>query len=205
MKLFYVPGTCSLASHITLREVGAPFDLELVDRTTKKTKSGLDYNTVNPKGYVPALQLDDGQVLTENVAILAYLADQSLGQNPNLAPPAGALDRYRYLEMLTYLSSEVHKGYNILFQGGRPTTSSTKVRDRLMMRLKFLAERLGGQPWLLGKHFSGADAYLFAMLRWSERTQVPIAEIAALPAFMGRAAASGRPFRAALEAEGLPA
>jgi glutathione S-transferase len=193
MKLYLAPGACSLADHIALHEAGLDFDHVRVDLRTKRTEDGRDFNEVNPKGYVPALVLDDGQVLTENAAILSWIAEQA----PRLAP-GGSLGRTRLIEMLAFIGSELHKPFvRALF----PTSDDDKqaAEDAIRRRLAFLAERLGGD-YLFGSEVSVADAYLYVMLRWAEMQSIEVPE--PLAAFARRMEA--RPaVRQALQHEGL--
>ncbi|MGZ6124604.1 MAG: glutathione transferase GstA [Myxococcales bacterium] len=194
MKLFYVPGVCSLSPHIVLREMGAEFQLDKVDRKTKVSESGVNYNQLNPKSYVPALQLDDGTVLTEGASILMYLADQRDGER--VAPKAGTGERYKLQEWLVFIATELHKNFSPLFR----KTPDPVFRENLLKRLDLVAATLSKQPYLLGERFSAADAYLFTILRWSARVELPLP--AALQQFMERMKA--RPAVAeALKVEGL--
>jgi len=194
MKLFYVPGVCSLSPHILLREMGADFQLDKVDRKTKVSESGTDYNQLNPKSYVPALQLDDGTVLTEGASILMYLIDQKGGEK--LAPKAGTRERYKLQEWLVFIATELHKNYSPLFR----KTPDPVPRETLQKRLDLVAGVLSKQPYLLGDKFSAADAYLFTILRWSPRAEVTLPQ--PLQQFMDRVKA--RPAVAeALKIEGL--
>jgi glutathione S-transferase len=198
MKLYFRPGACSLSPHIVLRELGLPFDLELVDTKAQKTAGGADYTAINPKKYVPTLQLDDGQVLTEGAVIVQYLADRK--PDAMLAPPWGSMDRYRVQEWLNYVASELHKSFGPIFRASeeqRPT-----LRDALAPKLDFVAGHLGKRQFLLGDRFTVADAYLFTVLRWSDRVGIDLGRWPAIQSYMQRV--SGRPaVRAALEAEGL--
>ena len=194
MKLFYVPGVCSLSPHIVLREMGADFQLDKVDRTTKVSESGVNYNQLNPKSYVPALQLDDGTVLTEGASIVMYLADQKGGEK--VAPKPGTKERYKLLEWLVFIGTEIHKSFSPLFR----KTQDPVFRENLTKRLDFVATTLAKQPFLLGEKFSAADAYLFAVLRWAPRVELPLPQ--PLQQFMERMRA--RPAVAeALKVEGL--
>ncbi|HZR10677.1 MAG TPA: glutathione transferase GstA [Myxococcales bacterium] len=194
MKLFYVPGVCSLSPHIVLREMGADFQLDKVDRKTKVSESGADYNQLNPKSYVPALQLDDGTVLTEGASILMYLIDQKGGEK--LAPKAGTKERYKLQEWLVFIATELHKNYSPLFR----KSPDPVPRETLQKRLDLVAGVLSKQPYLLGDKFSAADAYLFTILRWSPRAEVTLPQ--PLQQFMERVKA--RPAVAeALKIEGL--
>ena len=182
MKLYFSPGACSLSPHIVLLEAGLPFQLEQVDlHGTKKTKGGVDYATINPKGAVPALQLDDGQVLTEGAAIVQYLADHK--PEAQLAPAAGTMERYRLQEWLNYIASELHKGFSPLFS----RTNSDEVKQAagaaLAVRLDYVAGRLAGKQFLLGDRFSVADAYLFTVLSWSRLVGIDLAKWPTLRAY----------------------
>ncbi len=194
MKLFYVPGVCSLSPHIVLREMGADFQLDKVDRKTKISEAGVDYNQLNPKSYVPALQLDDGTVLTEGASIVLYLADQKGGEK--VAPRPGTKERYKLQEWLVYIATEIHKNFSPLFR----KSPDPVPRETLQKRIDFAAQTLAKQPYLLGDKFSVADAYLFAVLRWAPRVEVPLPPV--LQQYMDRMKA--RPAVAkALEVEGL--
>jgi glutathione S-transferase len=193
MKLYFTPGACSLADHIAMHEAGLAFDRIRVDLETKRTEDGGDYTKVNPKGYVPALVLDDGQLLTENIAILSWVADR----DPKLAPD-GELGRIRLIEMLAFLSTELHKQFGRFFF---PTSDVEKQAAQAAIRkwLDFVAARLRGD-YLFGNEFSVADAYLFVMLRWARMKGMDIPE--PLPAFVERM--NARPaVRLALQHEGL--
>jgi glutathione S-transferase len=170
MKLYYSPGACSLADHIALIEADLPFDAVKVDLKTKKTADGGDYLAVNPKGYVPALGLDDGEVLTENVAILGYLADQA-----GTLMPGGALARYRLLEALAYISSELHKGFKPFFTPGASDEEKAAAKEALGKRYALFEQQLSSSKYLLGDAMSAADCYLFVMLFWSKtKADVPV-------------------------------
>lgn len=200
MKLYYGKGACSLAAHIALHEAGLTAEIARVDTKTKVMDGGGDFFQVNPKGYVPALALDDGQVLTEVAAVLQYLAD--LKPASNLAPPAGTMERYRLIEWLAFLSSEVHKGFSPLFSPETPEDYKAVVRTRLARRQAYLNEHLQGRQYLISDMFTVADAYLFVTTRWSKLVQVDIGSFAELLRFQQRVAA--RPaVQAALQAEGL--
>ncbi len=200
MKLYYSPGACSLSPHIVLRETGQPVDLVKVDLKEHKTADGADYLAINPKGYVPVLQLDDGSVLTEGPAIVQYLADQVPASK--LAPAAGTMERYRLMEWLNFLTSEIHKGFSPLF---RPTASEeTKAmfREALARRFDYLSDRLRDKPYLMGDGFTVADAYLFTLLGWCRLTGIDLEKWPVLTAYRERIAA--RPaVRVAMKAEGL--
>lgn len=200
MKLYFSPGACSMAPHIVLRESGCAFDLEKVDLATKKTASGEDFTKVNAKGYVPALQLDDGQVLTEAGVILQYLADQMT--ESALAPKPGTMERYRLMEWLTFISSEVHKQFAPLFNPKITPEWKANQLNALGRRFDYLNKKLNGSPHLMGDKFTVADAYLFTVLNWSNRLNVDLGKWTRLKDYMARVAA--RPAVAeAMKAEGL--
>lgn len=184
MKLYYLTGACSLASYISLIEAGQKFEAYAVDRMTKKTADGKDFTSFNAKGYVPALVLDSGEVLTENVAVLSYIA--SLDASRKLAPAPGTLGFYKVLEWLGYINSEVHKNMSPLF---RPTTTEeakTAGRELVALRHAFIEKSLGDRPFLTGDNFTVADAYLYVTLSWRERVNVSIAHLPKLTAFFER-------------------
>lgn len=200
MKLYYKPGACSLSPHIVLREAGLAFELELVDLATKKTGSGGDYLGLNPKGYVPALALDDGQLLTEGPAILQYLADRV--PEKRLAPPAGTMERYRLQELLNFIATELHKGFNPLFNPKAPEEWKVVVRELLAKRIEIVARQLAGRDYLMGDGFTVADAYLFTVLNWANFAKLDLSSWPVLKTYSARVAA--RPaVKAALVAEGL--
>lgn len=200
MKLYYAPGACSMAPHIALREAGLSFELEKVDLTNKQTAKGVDYASINPKGYVPALRLDSGEILTEVAVILQFLADQK--PESKLAPPCGTLERYRLMEWLNFISSEIHKQFSPLFN----PKINPEWRDHqvalLGRRFTFISDSIGRNPYLLGEQFSVADAYLFTMLRWCELLHVNLGRWPKLEGYLARVA--NRPaVKEALNAEGL--
>ncbi|MBS0418677.1 MAG: glutathione transferase GstA [Proteobacteria bacterium] len=171
MKLYLTPGTCSLASNIALHEAGLPFELVKVDKRTKRA-NGIDFLTINPKGYVPALQLDDGQVLTENVVVLQYIAD--LNPAAKLAPPPGTMQRWRLQEWLSFINSEVHKSFSPLFSSEAPEDMKTYARNILAKRLAYVEKALGDNKYLMGEQFTIADAYLSTVLGWGSHVAVEI-------------------------------
>lgn len=171
MKLYISPGACSMASNIALHEAGIQFEISKVDKRTKRA-DGVDFVTINPKGYVPALRLDDGQVLTENVAVLQYIAD--LNPAAKLAPPAGTLERYRLQEWLSYINSELHKSFTPLFSSEATEDMKTYSRNYLAKRLAYLDSALGDRKYLMGEQFTVADAYLFTVLGWGAHVGVDI-------------------------------
>jgi glutathione S-transferase len=171
MKLYSTPGTCSMASNIALHEAGIPFELVKVDKRTKRA-NGIDFLTINPKGYVPALQLDDGQVLTENVVVLQYIAD--LNPAAKLAPPVGTMERWRLQEWLSFINSEVHKSFSPLFSSEAPEDMKTYARNILAKRLAYVEKALGDNKYLMGEQFTIADAYLSTVLGWGSHVAVDI-------------------------------
>jgi len=200
MKLYYLKGACSLASHLALYEAGLPFEAVSIDRATKKTGDGEDFNLVSSKSYVPALRLDNGQVLTENVAVLQYIAD--LNPDLQLAPRAGTLERYRLVEWLSFINSELHKSISPLFNPAASEDVKQFGRANLTRRLDWLEQKFGTHPYLTGEHFTVADAYLFVVLGWFGRVNIDITKWPKLQAFHQRVAA--RPnAQKALKAEGL--
>ncbi|MFO7277984.1 MAG: glutathione transferase GstA [Pseudomonadota bacterium] len=200
MKLYYTPGACSLASHISLREAGIDFEGVQVDLRSKKTADGKDFTTINSKGYVPALQLDDGELLTENIAILQYIGDQK--PDRKLAPPAGSRERYRLVEWLAFISTELHKGFSPFFNPATPDAYKGIARDRLVLRLDWLEKQLGSKQYLMGDQFTVADAYLFTILSWSGAAGLDLARWSGLKQYFDRVAA--RPaVEQARQAEGL--
>lgn len=188
MKLYYMPAACSLSVQITLHELDLPYTKVLVDGRTKTLPDGADYTTVNPRGQVPLLELDDGTRLTEGPVIVQYLVDQRPGSD--LLPPAGTIDRYRALEWLNYLTSEVHQRFYPLFKFAQfPDDVKEELRADLHKRLAYVADRLGDRPWLMGDRFASADGYLFTMLRWAGFLKVDLAPWPNLIAYRDRAAA----------------
>ncbi|MGC3983839.1 MAG: glutathione transferase GstA [Pseudorhodoferax sp.] len=200
MKLYYSPGACSLSPHIVLREAGLAFEAVKAPTKTHKLDDGTDYYTINPLGYVPLLELDDGTRLAEGPAIVQYLADQV--PLKNLAPANGTLARYRLQSLLTFIGTELHKGYGPLFSPATPEEYKTAVREKLLSRYKWVDEQLAGKDYLTGEHFTVADAYLFTVTNWAKPTGVDLSAYANVAAFMARVAA--RPaVQEALKAEGL--
>ena len=187
MKLYYSPGACSLSPHIVAREAGIPLELVKVDLKAKTTEAGGDYNAVNAKGYVPALELEDGSVLTEGPAIVQYLADQK--PERKLAPPNGALERYRLQEWLGFINSEIHKTYSPLFKDTTPAETRAERLEYLRKRYAFVDQALSQQPYLLGKEFSVADAYLYTVTNWAKSVKLDLAPYPHLEAFQQRIAA----------------
>jgi glutathione S-transferase len=200
MQLYYSPGACSLASHITLREAGLPVDLRKADTKTKKLEDGSDYFAVNSKGAVPALRLDDGQILTEGPAILQYLADQK--PESKLAPKAGTLERYRLLEWLNFITSEVHKSFSPLFNPAADPAVKQYTTQNLEKKFDWINKQLAGKQYLTGDQFTIADAYLFVVANWSNFVGIDLGRWPALKAFQDRVAARPK-VQEALAAEGL--
>ncbi len=201
MKLYIMPGACSLASHIALREAGLPFEIEKVNGE-KLTESGADYRAINPKGYVPALALDDGEVLTEGAAILQFIADEAPAAA--LAPANGTRQRLRLQEQLNFIASEVHKTIGAMFakpEGAAREAALAKVESRLDMAERLLAD---GRQYVMGDAFSVADGYLFTVLNWTGFLGLEIGERPALKAFLARVAERPK-VKEALAAEGLAA
>jgi glutathione S-transferase len=187
MKLYYSPGACSLAAHIVLREAAIEFQLVEVNLGTKKTVNGDDFLTINPKGYVPALELDDGQVLTEDHVIIQYLADQkpALG----LAPVFATMARYRLMEWLGFIATEIHKGFGPFWNPATPEATRQNAVDLLSRRFEYLAGRLAKEgPWLMGEAYTIADAYLFTVLRWTDMHQIDLSRWPRLIEYMDRVA-----------------
>jgi glutathione S-transferase len=174
MKLYFSPGACSLASHIVLREAGLPFELVRVDTGVHKLKDGTDYYSINPKGYVPAIQLDDGQLLTEGAALLQYLGD--LAPASGLIPKAGTMERFRENEWLTFVSSEIHKGYSPLFNKDLKDDAKAVLRAKLEKRLASLDAHFATHKYLMGDSFTVADAYLYTVISWSGAVGIDISQ-----------------------------
>jgi glutathione S-transferase len=184
LKLYMMPGACSLSPHIVLRELSLSFELDRVDPKTGKTASGENYEDVNPLGYVPALRLEDGQVLTEGVAIVQYLADRK--PEAKLAPAPGTMERYRFFEQLNFIATELHKGMSPLFNPSLPEPVRNATIDRLVGRLAHVDARLANRPYLLGDTFTVADAYLFTILTWLPHVKLDIARFPALARYAER-------------------
>jgi glutathione S-transferase len=199
MKLFYAPGACSLSPHIVLNEAGLAFERVKVD-TKSKAMPGGDFRSVNPLGYVPVLELDDGSILTEGPAIVQYIADKV--PDKKLAPPNGSMERTKLQSWLNFISSELHKGFSPLFNAAMPQEAKQLFRERLATRFQHLDKHLADKDYLLGPTFSVADAYLFTVSNWAAHTDVDLSPFANVLAYRKRVAA--RPaVQAALKAEGL--
>jgi glutathione S-transferase len=200
MKLYFSPGACSLSPHIVLRESGLAFTPVMASTKTHKLADGTDYYTINPKGYVPLLELDDGQRLAEGPAIVQYVADRV--PDRKLVAPWGTMERYRQLEWLTFIGTELHKSFSPLFMPNMPEEAKAIFRARIQSRLQWVDQQLEGRPYLMGEGFSVPDAYLFVVANWSKFVDVDISGLTHLGAFMTRMAA--RPaVQDALRAEGL--
>ena len=184
MKLYYAPHACSLAPHIVLRELDLPFELIRVDNTTKRTVNGDDFLAINPKGYVAALQLDNGQVLTEGPAILQYLAE--LRPEANLVPVSGTFERVRLQEWLNFVSTEIHGGLGWLFSSQFPDEVKALIKEKLFKRFVVLSQTLERQDYLMADGFSIADAYLFTVLRWTSLFGIDLNQWPALVRFQAR-------------------
>lgn len=200
MKLYYSPGACSLSPHIVAREAGLDLQLVKVDVRTKTIETPGDFWAVNPKGYVPALQITEGEVLTEGPAIVQYLADRN--PEAGLAPLAGGIERYRLQEMLSYINSEIHKAYSPFFKPDTPPQIREERGAYLRRRYGLIEDRLQGRAFLFGDRFSVADAYLFTVTTWAQVAKLDLSEFSNLSHFQERVAA--RPaVRAAMRLEGL--
>ena len=200
MKLYYSPGACSLSPHIALHEAGLPHELVKVDLKAKKLENGDDYLKVNPKGQVPALGLDNGELVTEGPVIVQMIADKASAKN--LAPARDSAERYKLQEWLNFITTELHKNFSPLFQPAIPDEVKNFFKDRIKGKFKYADSKLAGQDYLMGKQFTVADGYLFVMLKWAERTGMDLSEFKNLMAFKDRVAA--RPnVQAALKMEGL--
>ena len=200
MKLYYSPGACSLSPHIVLREAGLAFEPVLASTKTHKLEDGTDYYTINPKGYVPLLELASGDRLSEGPAIVQYIADQVPAKK--LAPAAGTMERYRLQEWLNFITSELHKGIGGIFNPAMPEEAKVLMRAKALDRLKWVDSQLEGKQYLMGDAFTVPDAYLFTVTNWTKFTGIDISGLKHLGAFMARMAA--RPaVQEALKAEGL--
>ena len=200
MKLYYSPGACSLSPHIVARAAGLPVTLVRVDTKGKKTVTGDDYWSINGKGYVPLLELEDGTRLTEGPAIVQYLADRA--PQKRLAPANGTIERYKLQEWLNFITSELHKQFSPLFDPSMPDEAKAKFRDKIAGRIDWIVMQLGDQPYLTGADFTVADAYLFTVVNWTKYTGIDLARWPSLQSYMARVAA--RPdVQSALKDEGL--
>lgn len=200
MKLYYSPGACSLASHIVLYETGLPFEIDRLIKTTKMTVGGENFMQINPKGYVPTIKLDDGGILTEGAAVLQYIADQQ--PDSGLAPKAGTMERYRLQEWLTFISSELHKSFSPMFNKDAAEEVKNYARNMLSKRLVYVETQLANKPYLMGDHFTVADAYFFVVVNWSNIVGFDLSPFPRIKEYLARIAE--RPaVQAAMKAEGL--
>ena len=200
MKLYYSPGACSLSPHIALQEAGLAYTPVLASTKSHKLQDGTDYYTINALGYVPVLELDNGERLREGPAIVQYIADQV--PDKQLAPANGTLARYRLQEWLTFIGTELHKGFSPLFNPATPEDYKPMVRERLLQRLQWVDGQLAGKQYLMGDQFTVADSYLFTVTNWTQPTKLDISGLANLAAYRERVGA--RPaVQAAMKAEGL--
>lgn len=200
MKLYYSPGACSLSPHIALLEAGLPYDLVKVDLRAKKLENGDDYLTVNPKGQVPALKLDSGEMVTEGPVIVQMIADQA--KDKHLAPARDTAERYKLLEWLNFITTELHKNFSPLFAPALSDDTKAFFKDRLAAKFKYLDSQLAGRDYLMGRQFTVADGYLFVMLSWAERLKLDLSGFPNLTAYKARVAARPK-VQEALIKEGL--
>ena len=200
MKLFFSPGACSLSPRIALLEAGLPFTTQKVDTKTKQLDGGGDFLAINSKGYVPLLQLDNGEYLTEGPAIVQYIADQNPASG--LAPKAGTMERVRLQEMLNFITSEIHKGFSPLFDATLSAEVKQNFKDKLGKRFDWLTKQLEGKDYLMGSTFTVADGYLFTVLNWGQWVSIDIAKWPVLAAYQARVSARPK-VQEALKAEGL--
>jgi glutathione S-transferase len=201
MKLYYSPGACSLSPHIALLEAGLPYDLVKVDIRAKKLENGDDYLQVNPKGQVPALRLDSGELVTEGPVIVQMIAD--IVPARNLAPPRDSAERYKLLEWLNFITGELHKNFSPLFNPAIPDDAKNVFRERIMGKFKYIDSQLASRDYVMGKQFSVADGYLYTMLRWADAHKFDLSAQKNLMAFKERVSARPK-VQEALAKEGLP-
>jgi glutathione S-transferase len=200
MKLYYSPGACSLSPHIALLEAGLPYDLVKVDLRAKRLENGDDFLKVNPKGQVPVLGLENGELVTEGPVVVQLIADRAAAKN--LAPARDSSERYKFLEWLNFITSELHKNFSPLFQPAIPDDVKTFFKDRLLAKFKYIDGQLAGRDYLMGKHFTVADGYLFVMLTWADRLKLDLSGLSHLQAYKARIAARPK-VQEALTKEGL--
>jgi glutathione S-transferase len=200
MKLYYSPGACSLSPHIALLEAGLPYELVKVDLRAKKLENGDDYLKINPKGQVPALALDNGELATEGPVIVQMIADKAAGKN--LAPARDSAERYKLQEWLNFITGELHKNFSPLFNPAIPEEVKNVFKERIMGKFKYLDSQLAGRDYLMGKQFSVADGYLYTMLRWADGNKMDLSGFKNLMAFKDRVAARPKA-QEALTKEGL--
>ena len=200
MKLYFSPGACSLSPHIVALEAGLPIETILASTKTQRLADGTDFHTINPLGYVPFLVLDDGQTLREGPVIVQYLADQA--PDKKLLPATGSMERYRVLEWLNFIGTELHKNFGPLFKPGTPEDYKPAVREVLRGRFAWVEQQLAGKTYLMGETFTVADAYLFTVSGWGKFVGVDLSDLPQLQAYLQRV--GSRPaVQAALRAEGL--
>jgi glutathione S-transferase len=200
MKLYYTPGACSLSPHIALLEAGLPYDLVKVDLRAKKLENGDDFLKVNPKGQVPVLALDSGELVTEGPVIIQMIADKATGKN--LAPARDSTDRYKLLEWLNFITTELHKNFGPMFSPVLADEAKAFFKDRVMGKFKYVESQLAGRDYLMGSQFTVADGYLFTMLSWADRMKFDLSEMPNLLAYKARVGARPK-VQEALTREGL--
>jgi glutathione S-transferase len=200
MKLYYSPGACSLSPHIALLEAGLPYDLIKVDLRAKKLENGDDYLKVNPKGQVPALALDSGELITEGPVIVQMIADQATSKN--LAPAHGSSERYKLLEWLNFITAELHKNFGPMFSPVLADEAKAFFKDRVMAKFRYIDSQMAGRDYLMGSQFTVADGYLFTMLSWADRMKFDLSAMPHLLAYKARVAARPK-VQEALTREGL--
>ena len=200
MKLYYTPGACSLSPHIALLEAGLPHDLVKVDLRAKKLENGDDFLKVNPKGQVPVLALDSGELVTEGPVIVQMIADKAAGKN--LAPARDSTDRYKLLEWLNFITTELHKSFGPMFSPVLADEAKAFFKDRVMGKFKYVDSQLAGRDYLMGSQFTVADGYLFTMLSWADRLKFDLSDMPNLLAYKARIAARPK-VQEAMTKEGL--
>jgi glutathione S-transferase len=200
MKLYYAPGACSLSPHIALLEAGLPFQLVKVDVGAKKLENGDDYRQVNPKGQVPALELDNGELLTEGPVIVQMIADKANGKK--LAPAPGTAERYKMQEWLNFISSEIHKNFSPVFNSAVPEDVKPFFKSRIISKFSYANDKLAGQDYLMGSNFTVADSHMFPMLRWAENMKLDLSAFKNLLAYKKRLDARPK-VQEAMRVEGL--
>ena len=200
MKLYYSPGACSLSPHIALLEAGLPYQLVKVDVRAKKLENGDDYLMVNPKGQVPALGLDSGEIVTEGPVIVQIIADRASAKN--LAPARDSAERYKLLEWLNFITTELHKNFSPLFNPAIPDDVKKFFVDRIMGKFKYIESQLADRDYLMGKQFTVADGYLYTMMRWADGHKLDLSALTNLMAYKARVAARPK-VQEALTKEGL--